>query len=289
VAHSPVLIDTISAVFDSMIVASLPPDRLLEHVVAEKYKTQPEVQRPDYSSRMPTYDISDLGQPCDHSENKQKEKDAAIAAAISDLELHSNAAAASTRTIMHFMNHCDACVRCGKQCCRFAKPSGLVERTGMSMVRLQEDFADHPDPRTRHFDVEPPVERPKHDYARDPIEPLDARPLAYEMKRPAIQPAFPDDRAGSGHNFDILDSLDDPQFAGVDQAIKDKLRSLNRTQRDVIRDLLFSANGLVSEFNHVLMSVAKCNMAIYPMGTAASAGHSRERQGSVHVYVQICL
>ena len=273
VAHSPVLMDTISAVFDSMIVASLPPDRLLEHVVAEKYKTQPEVPRPDYTSRMPTYDISDLGQPCDHSDDKQKEKDAAIAAAMCDLELHSNAAAASTRTVMHFLNHCDACVRCGKRCCRYAKPSGLVECTGMSMVRLGEEFEDHPDPRTLHFDVEPPVERPKHDYARDPIEPLDSRPLAFEMKRPAIQvqPAFPDGRAGSGNNFDILDSLDDPQFAGVDQAIKDKLRSLNRTQRDVIRDLLFSANGLVSEFNHVLMCVANCNMAVYPMGSAASA------------------
>ncbi len=245
-AHSPVLMDTLSEVFDSMIAAALPPDRLLEHVVVEKYKTPLAEPRPDFSSQIPASNLADL------------ERDA-------------NTAAASTRTVMHFMNHCDACVRGGRSCCRLAKPSGLVECTGMSMVALKEEFADHPDPRTRHFDVTCPEERPKHDYAQDPIEPLDSRPLVFEMKRPSIMPTLLHGSDALASDFDIGDCLDEPHFAGVDTAIKTKLRSLDRKQRDVIRDLLFSANGLVSEFNHVLMSIANCNMAIYLMGTAASA------------------
>lgn len=38
-AHSPVLSETLADVFDSMISAALPPDRLLEHIVFEQYKT----------------------------------------------------------------------------------------------------------------------------------------------------------------------------------------------------------------------------------------------------------
>ena len=121
------------------------------------------------------------------------------------------------------------------------------------MVSLKEDFADHPDPRTQHFDVCLPEERPKHDYGQDPIEPLDSRPLVFEMKRPAIQPTHPHGIAYSDVSFDIVDCLDQPEFADVDPAILDKIRSLERKQRDVIKDLLFAANGLVSEFNHVLM------------------------------------
>jgi len=251
-AHSPVLMDSISAVFDSMISAALPPDRLLEHVVSELHKTPLKVPRPDFSSQIPP-------------------------ANMSDLEGLADQAAASTKTAMHFSNHCDACVKSGRTCCRFAKPSGLTERTGMCLVSLLEEHADHPDPRTQHFNVRCPEERPRHNYAVDPIEPIDSRPLVFEMKRPAIH-ADSSPHSGPGGcassvdaAFDILECLDEPQFAGVDQAIKDKLHSLTRAQRDTIKDRLFGVNGLVSEFNHVLMSVANCNMAIYPMGTAASA------------------
>lgn len=248
-AHSPVLMDTLSAVFDSMISAALPPDMLLEHIVSEIHKTPLAKPLPDFTSQTPP-------------------------ANISDLENLANKAAASTKTVMHYLNHCDACVKCGRTCCRFAKPSGLTECTGMLLVALEEGFEDHPDPRTRHFQVRRPEERPKHNYAVDPIEPLDSRPLVFEMKRPAVHA----DKSNSGGcesnvnaDFDILDCLGEPQFAGVDQAIKDKLHSLTRAQRNRIKEVLFGANGLVSEFNHVLMSVANCNMAIYPMGTAASA------------------
>ena len=157
--------------------------------------------------------------------------------------------------------------------------AGLVECSGMSMVGLKEEFADHPDPRTQHFDVLRPVERPKHNYARDPIEPLDARPLVFEMKRPAIRPASSNGSPESSASFDIVDCLDDPEFEAVDQAIKDKLRSLDRSQRNVIRDLLISGVGIQpradvhSQLQHGDISHGDCC----------------ERQGSVHVYVQICL
>ena len=245
-AHSPVLSETLADVFDSMISAALPPDRLLEHIVFEQYKTPLETPRPNFSSQIPANNFTDL-------------------------EADSNTAAASTRTVMHFLHHCNACVKCGRACCRYAKPSGLVECTSMSMVALKPEFADHHDPRERHFDVCRPTERPQHNYARDPIEPLDARPLVFEMKRPAIRLTAPSGDQPSGAEYDIADCLDEPMFAGVDPAIKNKLRSLDKQQRETIKDLLFSANGLVSEFNHILMSVANCNMAVYPMGTAASA------------------
>ena len=130
----------------------------------------------------------------------------------------------------------------------------------MRMVALREEHADHPDPSTQHFNVRRPEERQWHNYAVDPIEPIDSRPLG-----PAIH-ADSSHSGGCASNvhaaFDILDCLGEPQFAGVDQAIKDKLHSLTPAQRDTIKDMLFGVNGLVSEFNHILMSVANCNMAI---------------------------
>ena len=139
------------------------------------------------------------------------------------------------------------------------------------MVGLREEFIDHPDPRTDHFDVRMPVERPKHNYDRDPVEPLDSRALSFELRCPAIPLPPSTDGSGTDASFDIRKCLDDPMFADVDQAIKDKILSLNDEEAKIIEGRLFDANGLVSEFNSILMSVANCNMACYPMGTAASA------------------
>ena len=244
IAHSPVLMESVSAAFDSMVLAHIAPDRMLEHIVSDRFKTK--LHRPDFASAIPPDSISAI-----------------------DKQAH--AAAASTKTVMHFRNHCDACVRCGRHCCRFAKPSGLVECTGMRMVALQEQYADHPDPRTEHFDVRIPVERPKHNYNRDPIEPLDSRALSFEIRRPAIPVPKTTDDSGIDDSFDIRECLDDPMFDDVDQGIKAKILSLSDDEAQIITDHLFNANGLVSEFNSILMCVANCNMALYPMGTASSA------------------
>ena len=242
IAHSPVLMQTVAEVFDSMICASLPLARLLEHVVSEEYKI--DLQRPDFTSQAPPVNIDQL-------------------------QHEAGMTAASTKTCMHFRKHCDACVKCGRTCCRFAKPSGLVECTGMRMVSLHEDHADNLDPRSEHFVVQTPVELPKHDYMRDPIEPLDARPIVFEMLRPASHITPPNGSEGS--RFHLKDCMNEPEFAHVHPSIKDKIRTLTLEQSEGVMDMLLDANGLVSEFNHILMSAANCNMAILPLGTAASA------------------
>ena len=180
---------------------------LLEHVVSEIHKTPLAKPRPDFSSQIPP-------------------------ANISDLESLAYQAAALTKTVMHFFNHCDACVKCGRTCCRFAKPSGLSECTGMRLVALMVEYAEHPDPCTRHFEVRRPEERPQHNYAVDPIEPIDSRPLVFEMKRPASHA----NNSNGNANFDIVDCLDEPQFAGVDQPIKDKLCSLTGAREIELRN-----------------------------------------------------
>ena len=60
-------------------------------------------------------------------------------------------------------------------------------------------------------------------------------------------------------------------FDDVDQGIKAKILSLSDDEAQIVTDHLFNANGLVSEFNSILMCVANCNMALYPLGTASSA------------------
>ena len=47
------------------------------------------------------------------------------------------------------------------------------------MVGLREEFVDHTDSRTDHFDARMPVERPKHNYERGPLNELDARKESY--------------------------------------------------------------------------------------------------------------
>ena len=244
VAHSPVLMHTVSEVFDSMICASLPIARLLEHVVSEEYKM--DLQQPAFASQAPPVSIVQL-------------------------EHNANITAASTKTCMHFRKHCNACVKCGRTCCRFAKPSGLVECTGMRMVSLHEDHADNPDPRSEHFVEQIPVELPKHDYTRDPIEPLDARPIVFEILRPPARVRVPPPNASESSRFHLKDCMCDPVFADVHPSIKEKIMTLTLEESEGVMDMLLDANGLVSEFNHVLMSAANCNMAILPLGTAASA------------------
>ena len=128
-----------------------------------------------------------------------------LTASLDELERQAHAAAASTRTVMDYRNHCNACVGCGCWCCRYAKPSSLVECTGMRMVGLCEEIVDYPDPRTEHFDVLMPVdsvERPKHNYDRDPVESLDSKgscplnfcampcPFLHRLMVPAPMPAL---------------------------------------------------------------------------------------------------
>jgi hypothetical protein len=65
----------------------------------------------------------------------------------------------------------------------------------MRLVTIREDAeltgddlkASRKDLRQEDFEVHAPTERPLHDYDQDPFQPLDARPLAFEMRRPAIR------------------------------------------------------------------------------------------------------
>ena len=103
VAHSPVFMKTVAAVFDSMICAAAPADRLLEQLVKERYDDV-FFEQPNYAARIPPDTINEL-------------------------EAVSQASAASTHTVLHRRHHTDSCVRCGRRCCRYAKPSGLMDCT----------------------------------------------------------------------------------------------------------------------------------------------------------------
>ena len=101
------------------------------------------------------------------------------------------------------------------------------------MVGLREEFIDHPDPRTDHFDVRMPVERPKHNYDRDPVEPLDSRALSFELRRPAIPLPPSTDGSGTDASFDIRKCLDDPMFADVESLwmFKSGMRSFSAAKK----------------------------------------------------------
>ena len=75
------------------------------------------------------------------------------------------------------------------------------------MVGLCEEIVDYPDPRTEHFDVLMPVERPKHNYDRDPVESLDSRVLSFELRRPAMPLPPSTDGSGTDASFDIRQCL----------------------------------------------------------------------------------
>jgi hypothetical protein len=258
VAHSPVFMKTVAAVFDSMICAAAPADRLLEQLVKERYDDV-FFERPNYAAQIPPDTIGEL-------------------------EAVSHASAASTHTVMHRRHHADSCVRCGRRCCRYAKPSGLLECTGMRLITIREDaeLTEHePKPsrkdlRQEDFEVLAPTERPLHDYDQDPFQPLNARPLAFEMRRPAIQltgaAGNAADLCDEDHlRLDIRECLESDGFMHVDACIKAKIRSLTDEEAQKVTELLFASNGFISEYNDLLMAAAHCNMAVYPMGTAASA------------------
>ena len=250
VAHSPLFMENVSAVFDSMISASLPPARLLEHIVAERFGTyvpnQPDLGATVFANDVDIRTINDL----------------------------SSRAAASTRTSMHLMKHTDSCVRCGNPCCRYAKPSGMTFCTCMRMITIREESLGETDLREDDFQATLPSERPLRDYTRDPIEPLDDRPLVFEMKRPVIHltTSVPGPHDTDSIDFDLeRDFLGAVELGDMHESVKNKIRSLSAEEQNTVKHLLFKSNGWVAEFNSILMAVADCNMAVYPLGTAATA------------------
>jgi hypothetical protein len=123
-------------------------------------------------------------------------------------------------------------------------PAGICDCSGIHQVSVDEDASDPLDLRTNDFILSRPKPLQQQNVRRDPIQPIDRRPLAFETLRPHI---LLHNNAGEldtkDLNFDILDCLDSVELCDVDPAIKNKIRELNKADRDYIKELLFKSNG----------------------------------------------
>jgi hypothetical protein len=123
-------------------------------------------------------------------------------------------------------------------------PAGICDCSGINEVSVLENAVDPLDLRTDDFILSRPNPLPPQNFQRDPIQPVDGRALAFETLRPHI---LLHNDAGEletkNLDFDILDCLDSVELSDVDPLIKNKIRELNRADRDYIKELLFKANG----------------------------------------------
>ena len=241
VAHSPVLSKTVTEILNSMVYAQVSAKDHLEHLVSDLHKVP--LPSSNFSAQIPIVPIDDASKK-------------AFKARVS-------ACASSIKANRHLRLHTDSCVRCNNPCCRYAMPQGTCDCSGIRQISEVDNPANPKDLRCDDFVLTIPEPLPPRDFTREPIDPIDGRPLACETFRPTILLTNNEGMHETAElQFDILDCLESPELHDVNPAIKDKIRALSREERDHIKELLFKANGWITEFNDILMAVATCNQVV---------------------------
>ena len=98
-----------------------------------------------------------------------------------------------------------------------------------------------------------------------PVEPMDARPIAFLMKRHQMQLTNDAGDVDIDCNFDILDCLNSVLLADLDPVLKEKIRQLSPEGRSSLKTRILGGNQWSTEFTPAAMACLNCNMAIYPV------------------------
>jgi hypothetical protein len=148
---------------------------------------------------------------------------------------------------------------------RYCKGSVFVPKTSAVLVEAI-DNGEGTLPRFA-FNTKPVPEMPPFvkDKYSSPVEPMDARPIAFLMKRHQMQLT---DDAGDldiDCKFDLLDCLNSELLADLDPELKERIRQLSPEDRASLKTRILGGNQWSTEFTPAAMTCLNCNMAIYPV------------------------
>ena len=94
---------------------------------------------------------------------------------------------------------------------------------------------------------------------------MDARPIAFLMKRHQMQLTNDAGDLDMHGDFDIVDCLESPLLADLDPMLKEKIRQLSPDERLSLKTRILGGNQWSTEFTPAAMACLNCNMAIYPV------------------------
>jgi hypothetical protein len=125
-----------------------------------------------------------------------------------------------------------------------------------------------------------------------PVQPIDTRPITFEMRRREL--LLQNDAGEYDYDFDLIQCLDSELLKDMDQHYKDYIRSLSSQDRRTLKKTILTHNEWVTEFVPAAMACLACNTAgnipfanikplqdnniiyliffsVYPMGIGTSA------------------
>ena len=145
--------------------------------------------------------------------------------------------------------------------CRYRKGSVLAPVTGGRLVTPVDNGKDVI-PRYS-FRVSPVLEPAKYteDVYGCPVQPIDCRPISFEIRRRQIELSNDDGLCDSQNDFDLNDCLESELLKDLDPALKIAIRELTYEQRASLKQEMLSHNQWCTEFVPCSMACLACNTA----------------------------
>ena len=221
----------ISQVYDSIVKTELPATLHIRYLL-EKYDPSLITNRRNYAAMTPN---------------------------PSNLEEHSNLCAFYKN--IHSSRHTDSCVNKFLPYCRYCKGSVLAPVSGGRLVIPKDNGKDQLPRYT--FDVAPvPEPAPyREDLFGSPVQPIDCRPISFEIKRRPVAILDPADSTDVPGNIDLADCLNSDILKDLDPALKNAILNLSSEQRASLRDEIVNHNQWCTEWVPAPMACLACNTA----------------------------
>ena len=201
-------------------------------------------------------------------------------------EHHVNCCACASQ--IHLSKHLDSCVNSRVQYCRYCKGSVFAFRTGPKLISLVDLDPEHtaktlskkagvkPKLPIKFAAIARPVPElspPVDDIYGQPIQPVDTRPISFEIQRRRRPNNFDlvwIDGDGVEHvNRELIKFLD--ANLEVDDVLEQMILKLDETERDELKLALLEHDTWTTEFCPALVGVGTGNEALYTMGSGSSA------------------
>ncbi len=93
------------------------------------------------------------------------------------------------------------------------------------------------------------------------VQPIDCRPIAFEIKRRNIYLLNDEGALDSRKNFDLIDCLESKLLQDLDEKYKDSIRNLLFEQRASLKAEMLNHNSWVTEFVPCSTACLACNTA----------------------------
>ena len=231
ILHSPMFANAISQVYDSIVQAELPVSLHVKYLL-DRFNPKLITERRNYAAKPPD---------------------------ASTLKEHANMCAFHKN--IHSSKHTDSCVNKFLPYCRYCKGSVLAPVSGGRLIIPRDNGKDQIPRYT--FDVAPvPEPEPyREDLFGCPVQPIDCRPISFEIRRRKIQLFHTNEASDIHDDFDLADCLQSDMLKELDPELKQAILNLSPAQRASLKEEITMHNQWTTEFVEAPMACLACNTA----------------------------